>query len=311
MLPLLVSALIAATPAPWQWRAAAGAQIDGAPHGVLDLGARKGPFSVELLTDTLDVRWMPRLDDGRWWMGLRGEALIAGLMRSPWTNGGPDETRALSASYVGLDAGRVVEMPGGLWGGIDASARVYLFGGTSATQIDVPETSVVTTGAGFLGWANGWAKAELRFEARIRDDAVGPVASLFGEVRPAWIIAPFIEVRAQLAAGLDDVTRTRLGGLNPYVVPLGGAGWAEWWVEDYAAARGGGRVNWGSGHAALFADVATFDGIEAYGLGLSVEQTLGLWFAQLSAGFAPNIERQDSITRLSGWILVGRRWGAF
>lgn len=54
-----------------------------------------------------------------------------------------------------------------------------------------------------------------------------------------FALLPRFELRAGWARGQDRVLRTRLGGLNPYVVPLAGAAWAEWLVERYVAGRAG------------------------------------------------------------------------
>src|SRR5262249_14750031 len=86
----------------WQRGISGGAQIDSSPHGVFDVGVRKGSFSIQLYTDTLEVRYEPRTDKGRFFIAARGEALAAGLFISPWTNGAPDGTRALTASCGGL-----------------------------------------------------------------------------------------------------------------------------------------------------------------------------------------------------------------
>ena len=40
-----------------QWRWAVGAQLDPASHGIVDLGYRTKDFSIQWLTDTLDVRY--------------------------------------------------------------------------------------------------------------------------------------------------------------------------------------------------------------------------------------------------------------
>ena len=40
-----------------QWRWAVGAQLDPASHGIVDLGYRTKDFSIQWLTDTLDLRY--------------------------------------------------------------------------------------------------------------------------------------------------------------------------------------------------------------------------------------------------------------
>ena len=55
-----------------QWRWAVGAQLDPASHGIVDLGYRTKDFSIQWLTDTLDVRYKKRVARGQWELGLRG-----------------------------------------------------------------------------------------------------------------------------------------------------------------------------------------------------------------------------------------------
>ncbi len=58
-----------------------------------------------------------------------------------------------------------------------------------------------------------------------------------GAVAPQFVfVRPVVEVglRGGLSQGLDDRDRFRVGGDNPWVIPLAGAGWAEFLVDDYA-----------------------------------------------------------------------------
>ena len=45
-----------------QWRWALGAQLDPASHGIVDIGYRAKGLSIELLTDTLDLRYRHRVE---------------------------------------------------------------------------------------------------------------------------------------------------------------------------------------------------------------------------------------------------------
>src|SRR5262245_906835 len=74
----------AASATRWQGRAAAGAEISATSFGIFDVGLRKGPLSLQILTDTLDVRYAPERPRGRHWLALRIETFAAGLMISPW-----------------------------------------------------------------------------------------------------------------------------------------------------------------------------------------------------------------------------------
>jgi len=99
-----------------------------------------------------------------------------------------------------------------------------------------------------------------------------------------------------------------VGGLNPYVVPVAGAAWAEWWVEDYVAVRAGGEVHTPTVDVLLFTDVAAFDGPQgggtAVGLGLAPTVQVGPVDVALAGGVVPWVERQDGVARWSSYVLV-------
>lgn len=67
-----------------------------------------------------------------------------------------------------------------------------------------------------------------RAEAGVGGGAVAPMI---------FFVRPVIEVqvRGGLSNGLDDRDRFRVGGDNPWVINLAGAGWAEFLVDNYAS----------------------------------------------------------------------------
>jgi hypothetical protein len=83
-----------------------------------------------------------------------------------------------------------------------------------------------------------------RLEAAVETGIVGP--------RLLWF-QPVFEggVRGGLGYGLDDRDRFRVGGDNPWVVQLSGAGWAEFLVDNYAWA--------GAAAGVLIADTVSLD----------------------------------------------------
>lgn len=324
---LLVALLALSTPqpahaadrwGPWQGRAAVGAELSTRSFGIVDLGLRKGPFSIELLTDTLDLRYAPALRNGRAWVGMRVEAFAAGLMLAPWTNGAPDPGRAWNAGYGGIDGGWMRYLPASFYAGLQGSARLYLFWATEQTVVVPPGPTPLFTAEGVLGHYTAQSHFWVRAGADANLQTVAPHIVAEATVRPDWVIAPRIEVRAAWAMNQDVVMRTRLGGLNPYVVPLAGAAWGEFWVESYVALRAGPSVRTslpGRGphslELALVGDLAGFDGQTAAGFA-----ALGTWryrrlFAQASFGWAPWITRQPDIGRVAGFVLVGADWNGF
>jgi hypothetical protein len=133
-------------------------------------------------------------------------------------------------------------------------------------------------------------------------------AHLTARFHPAWRVAPLVECRAGAATDVDIVTATRLGGLVPHVVPVAGAAWAEWWVEDYAAVRLGPQVNAGPWHVAAVADAARFDADHAEGFGLLGGYAKTPWSADVHAGWAPWIARAKGVSRTSVYVRSERRF---
>ncbi|MCB9764905.1 MAG: hypothetical protein H6739_34330 [Alphaproteobacteria bacterium] len=299
---------LAAEPA-LQWRWDAGAEVNATPHGIADLSVRRGDWSANLFTDTLDLRWDAEGDGGRRWLAARLEVGAAGLMLSPWTDGGPDPDRALNASYLGMEGGRVWYGPEGLYAGFQWLARAYVFGAMADTTVEVPDPRGLLTGDALLGWWTPDVQAWARVGVDVTAEAAAPHAHLEIKARAPWRLAPRLALRAGFAERQDFLTRTRLGGMNPYVVPVAGAAWAEWWVEDYVAARLGPHLQGEHLSLALSADLAAFDGQQALGLeargGLRGER----WFGELAYGYAPFIERQPGVGRAAVYATVGMDWG--
>jgi hypothetical protein len=317
-----------AAPVPWEGRAALGGELNADSHGVVDLGVRRGPGSLQLFTDTIDARWAPELRHGRWWAALRIEALAAGLLISPWSNGAPDPTRSLFGSYVAPEAGYVCYLPAGFYAGVDGQIRAYFFQARRATRIPVPgPLGVFSATAQFGRWtpsAAAWMRAGVDAEVGRGDELAGIAA---GRVSPRvvgeftyspgpregqWFaLLPRFELRAGWARAQDRVLRTRLGGLNPYVVPLAGAAWAEWLVERYVAGRAGYALHTRWFEVAALVDAAIFDGGKAVGFAFTGAWRYKRLFAEAAFGYAPWIERQEGVSRVSFWIRVGADWGRF
>jgi len=341
-MPLLLAALALAPPAAAaevQWRAALGAQLDSDSHAIADVGVRSGPWSVELLTETLDLRYAPSGDHGRAWIALRAEAAATGLFISPWTDGAPDPARALLSHALGVEAGALRYLPHGLYIGATGGLRYQLFGPTATTTIPVPAGRPVATGDAVLGWwsehASAWTRAgaDAWLEPTDADawleptDAdrprLAPHAALQAQAAPAGTLVPVAQVWLGAAQGQDDLTLTRLGGMTPYVVPLAGAAWAEWRVQDYAAVRAGLRLalpvgNGGQASLMPFADAAVAapissrqpDGPWGLGLGLWGRWSQGRSTVDLAGGYAPWILRQPGISPLSMYLRIDVAWGA-
>jgi hypothetical protein len=294
--------------APWEAHADVGGEVSAKSFGVLDVGVRSDRLSIELLTDTLELRYAEQTRSDRRWIALRAEAAAAGLFISPWTAGAPDPRRALYASYVGVDLGWQQYLPFGFYAGVEGWARAYFFHATSTTEIAVPSLSSVESFAARIGWWAPAASLWVRAGSDVHRSSAQPTIRAEALVHPSWLIAPRIELRTGWARGEDDITRTRLGGLNPYVVPLAGAAWAEWWVESYVALRAGAAVNAEWGSVAAVVDAARFDGMSAYGVAVLGHVAIDVFFVEASTGWAPSIARAPGVARVAGFILVGTSW---
>lgn len=307
----------AADTPPLEWHADAGGQFDADSHGAVDLGVRRGAWSLLLETDTLEARLDASGERGRAWGAVRGELGAAGLMISPWRDGAPDPTRALTASYLGAEGGVLAYGPGGTCAGGTFLIRTYGFGALADTTIDVPGPREIVEMTGVAGVYRGPGHAWVQGGMWGPDPA--PSLTLEAVWRPETTLAPVGELRAGWSHGLDDVTRTRLGGLNPYVVPLAGAAWGEWWVDTYAAARVGARLHLTAGawsiQPAAVVDLATFTAVtlpgsgEAVGFAGMVELHRGRFFGEGALGVAPWIPRGEGVSRASVWMRIGVDWG--
>jgi len=317
---------------PVEWLAVAGGQIDADSHGDMNLGLRRGAWTLQLRTDAPELTWAPSGESGRAWITARGHAFAAAMYISPWAEGAPDPARSLRASSVGGEAGWVGYGPGGMYAGGRAAIDGVFFGAMPETTIAVPSPRAVATIDALVGlWRPGlstWMRAGVDFASPGTDGEGLRAPHLVGELH--WTpdlhvgplaLAPRVEAWAGLAAGQDDLLHARIGGVNPWVVPVAGAAWAEWWAEDYAALRAGPTLGVGEPGARTlglrvspFVDLAAFGGGtgakgRALGLGLGVRAWRGRLFADVTGGYAPFIERRADIGRSSVWFAVGWDWG--
>jgi hypothetical protein len=308
----MLALLLLATP--WTWHAEGGGQLDTDPHGVLNAGLSTDKFAVELLTDTLELWWRPWRESGRAWLGLRAQGYASQMFVSPWTRGEKDRSRAFIVPHLALHGGIVEHLSDGLYVGVRGSIRGYLFFRRSeATTAPKPDPTFVITPELFVGLYDDLA-FEMSASCDVRDGFVSGRIETRASYRPKWTIAPRLEVSGVLGHQLDDLTKTRVGGLNPYVVPLAGAAWAEWWVETYGAARIGLEARWSWGSVAFVTDAVLlfdetqgdrFDDSGEAGFGLLSRFWFDTFFIDASLGYAPWIERGSPLERVSLWFLIG------
>lgn len=126
-----------------------------------------------------------------------------------------------------------------------------------------------------------------------------------------------VEERFAWGRGEDDLTRDRIGGLNPYVTPVGGVPWAAFVSERYVSGRLSGHVRVaGEVEAGLFFDAVTMQGIlrdasrrfgGAVGTGAFVDARLGDWQADLWLAWAPGLNWGADAHYVAAFFSVGYR----
>jgi hypothetical protein len=242
----------------WEASALIGGEFNTDSHGILAAGLRSGPVSILYNTDTLSAVVEEEGERGRWWAQVKGQAGVAGMFPFPWTDGAKDPSMGLSAYTLGAEVGAVRYLGHGLYGGGWAGVHYWAFAPTNAGEL-VPQLSAVVA------------------------------------VHTSGFFRPIAEIRAGVSSNVTPITATRLGGLNPYVVPLAGAAWAEFRVDDYAVARLGPGVASERWRAGLFADLAWFDGREAVGIGSLGSVSGGPWTVTVIGGVAPWLERPSGV----------------
>jgi len=310
---MLVLLLSLAHADPWALSGELGGELNSDSHGIANVTARRGDTSVAWITDTLDVRYAPEHNDGRAWVAGRLATFAAGMVISPWEDGELQPDQAMNGLYGGVEAGGIRYAAHGLYAGARGHVRWHTFyGGADA---DRPVGRWHLQPQGITGWWSEWLHAWWVVGTDLQRSPEGEVASVSphirgqAELRPAWTVAPLLELRAGAGEGQDVVTLTRLGGLNPYVVPLAGAAWAEFWVEDYVAGRAGAVVQTEPVDVAVFVDAAAFQGPTGYGraLGIGAAPTwrAGRLTTDLAVGYAPVIEGPDDRVPFSVYVLVG------
>lgn len=323
MLALLALAAAATAAEPdkgWEWRAAVGGEFDLRPNGVFDLGARKGDLVLELRTTMLVVSWEPSLPNGKAWLRAIVEPGTHGMFQEVWVDGVPRDDLNTLAIWSGVTGGAQAWLPNGFYLTLEGASAWVAFVGfpDGATPGPGRPWHVVD---GVIGQYTPWAHWWVRPGIDVTDAGVVPHLDGRFDLTAPWIVRPVLSVQAGWAEGADALTATRLGGNNPYSVPLAGAAWAEFWVEDYAALRIGPEVGRTSGPhtwaVQLVSDLVVFDLHDApddalprteAGFSLGGRYDNRGRFVEAALGWAPWLPRPDSLA-MTGWVRAGLTWG--
>lgn len=324
-------------------------------HGIVMIRgthrANKQTYIAELNTDTLTLR-AEHTDDWSFGLQARGELFIAGLLSDYFVGGIHIPERAFQASYL---EGKVDAKTnfGKHWVYGSTGVRQWFFGRTDSTSdaLILPDNALAFEQR--LNWTYwkiaadpSWHEAHRVARKRIRGFAMG--AELGLDVRtdaPAWGAAEdprntpenlIVTVRqwaafgfdftpiarlqlrqwAGVGQGEDDLTRTRLGGMNAYVVPIPGVPWAGFLSSRYVAGefsqsfRLGTDIELGyTGNAALIEDPYRTGDFDQFGtlLGTSlfVDWRHKAWQFNAAIGASPDTGPLDVDLIIAAYLDVG------
>lgn len=265
-----------------------------AGYGLVEVGTE-----VRLAPHFLDVSLR-----GRRWFFSRNDATASEFAMPPATWVG--EAR-LGYTYWDVEPDR------SQWEPHRPFARIDGWAGGASAQIDV-RRDVRPWGAARRG-------GEESFPERNRPGR--PVAALHqwaavgAEIGESWRVQ--VEERARWGLGDDDLTRTRLGGMNPYVAPVAGLPWGALvsgrWVSTHAELR----LDLPPEHeVGLFADgaaVADLRGsmpargwVPVGGVGALADLRFGDWSGDFRVGTPLTTGWFRRRPALGVWLSVGRQF---
>ncbi|CAN0505211.1 unnamed protein product, partial [Laminaria digitata] len=164
-----------------------------------------------------------------------------------------------------------------------------------------------------------WGESSAAEAVSRRNDPEAVILMVNQWVRYGAQVAPRLRLQAEQrfrwGRGEDDLTRDRIGGLNPYVTPLGGAPWAAFLSGRYASGRLSTHVRvWDEVEAGLFCDAVAMQGIlrddsrrfgGAFGAGGFIDARIGDWQADLWLAWAPGLGWGREQSYVAGFASVG------
>ncbi|MBC7793719.1 MAG: hypothetical protein H7Z43_08420 [Clostridia bacterium] len=322
----------------------AGTRIPDVATGTLDLW---------LNTDTLharlgEIELAPSVVFGA---QLDGEAIFAGILTDYYAAGVRNRARGFNASYLAATADIALSVGRHTFKQA-LTGRRWFFGRKSGTRDDfvLPDTGAVfEERISYWFWSlddepslREWHRTTQRLrglafgveggvDVRQNDSPWGAIDDprnrpdrTIVRVRQ-WFLGGLAlgdDVRLQLrewagaGAQEDDLSRTRIGGSNPYAVPLVGAPWPAFLASTYAAAEISVPIRVGdSVEVGLLADGAAiidrerngsgrFGGVA--GVGAFVDIPVGTWQFDVRSGWSPDTHWQTNAPQISGFLAIGR-----
>lgn len=300
------------------WRVAGGGEFNADSHGILEVGYRDELIQIEALTNTLELKRELETDGGKKWAAIRGEAVMAGLLPFPWVEGRPAPELGSDASLARAEFGSIKYAQWSMYaGGVVQFGKEWFAHGRDSLYRDELNNRFVTHPQIILGRYSESLHAYLQIGSYLLDidtEATQNHAQAHLYWTPKWPISPSIEAHAATGENLDALHRFRIGGLNRYTIPLAGAAWGEWWVEEFASVQLGAPVTVpiNNTHTELkpIADFALFDGQSAFGYGLELKTSSHRLFVNLGWGTAPMIQRAPGVGRHSVWLEIGQTYSS-
>ncbi len=283
---------------------------------------------------------------------IEGEALMAGLLTKYWREGQLLDSQGFNASWIagGLFA-KIDANPAFIYYG--ATVRHWLFSRSDANPVDFvlpTNTTVLEQQLSFAYWGLASDKSlsephrmfpryrgfafgfDVQVDLRRQTKAWGapedprnqpePFSSQFKQ----WAsfghqfhsrVRLQVKQEAFVSRGLDDLSRRRVGGLNPYVAPVAGAPWNAFLSDQHLMFRTSlhGRI-WQQVEAGLIFDAGILqDPLRqgdnnhgaVVGMGLFADAPLGPVDIFAAAGWSPPGVWQQDNPHLSVFAGVGSR----
>lgn len=230
-------------------------------------------YRIRVNTDTLDLSGSFEVDESTTIrLGLAGEAFLAGVFTNYFQAGELIRGRAFSATWGGGYAELDRSLGHDLYLQWRPQVRVWRFGrGAAGERLVLPaDFTSVESKLGLTYWnfapdrslwephrffqrlvgvgagveTESWWRSSARRWGHPTDPRNDDERLNVSVAQWASIGAGTDGARAQISQRLrigfdeDDVNRARIGGFNPYTVPLAGVGWPAYLSSRYASARG-------------------------------------------------------------------------
>lgn len=238
-------------------------------NGILVAQADIGALRLIYNSDTVDVSWMWSDRETGIRIGARGQAFAGGVSTAYWERGEERAERGYTTSSAGpyLEIERTLGEH--LFAGTRSTVRRWWFGGgteafahpddftsfeqqVSLTYWDFAPDPSLWQPHYFFRRLRGFGfgvRAEAMYRSRATDwgsDDGRNLANPRSLLGAQWLGFGFgddairlqVEQQAFAGSGLDDVTRARVGGLNPYTYRLSGVGWPAFVTSQVIAGQG-------------------------------------------------------------------------